>query len=135
MANKSFLTKRQVMVLRLRQSGLTQDEIARRIKTTRANVSLIEKRARENIDRSKETLKEWESIVSPVRIVVKKGTDVIKIPEMVFADADKTGIHVKANSLDIITRIKKEKGNIISNRTLDEDMEIDITDSGEVNIV
>jgi len=123
------------MVLRLRQSGLTQDEIARRIKTTRANVSLIEKRARENIDRSKETLKEWESIVSPVRIVVKKGTDVIKIPEMVFADADKTGIHVKANSLDIITRIKKEKGNIISNRTLDEDMEIDITDSGEVNIV
>jgi Tfx family DNA-binding protein len=123
------------MVLRLRQSGLTQDEIARRIKTTRANVSLIEKRARENIDRSKETLKEWESIVSPVRIVVKKGTDVIKIPEMVFEDADKTGIHVKANSLDIITRIKKEKGNIISNRTLDEDMEIDITDSGEVNIV
>jgi Tfx family DNA-binding protein len=53
------------MVLRLRQSGLTQEDIARRIKTTRANVSLIEKRARENIDRSRETLKEWESIVSP----------------------------------------------------------------------
>jgi Tfx family DNA-binding protein len=77
MSNKSFLTKRQVMVLRLRQSGLTQDEIARRIKTTRANVSLIEKRARENIDRSRETLKEWESIVSPVRVIIKKGTDVI----------------------------------------------------------
>jgi Tfx family DNA-binding protein len=44
MSIKSFLTKRQVMVLRLRQSGLTQEEIARRIKTTRANVSLIEKR-------------------------------------------------------------------------------------------
>lgn len=123
------------MVLRMRQSGLTQEEIARRIKTTRANVSLIEKRARENIARSSETLKEWESIVSPVRIVLKKGTDVIKIPETVFADADKAGIHVKANSLDIITRIKKEKGSVISNRTLDEDMEIDITDSGEVNIL
>jgi Tfx family DNA-binding protein len=135
MSNKSFLTKRQIMVLRLRQSGLTQEEIARRIKTTRANVSLIEKRARENIDRSRETLKEWESVVSPVRVVVKKGTDVIKIPEMVFGEADKQGIHVKSNSLDLITRIKKEKGNIISNRTLDEDMEIDITDSGEVNIL
>lgn len=135
MSNKSFLTQRQVMVLRLRQSGLTQEEIARRIKTTRANVSLIEKRARENINRSRETLKEWESIVSPVRVAIKKGTDVIKIPELVFAEADKQGIHVKSNSLDLITRIKKEKGNVISNRTLDEDMEIDITDSGEVNIL
>ncbi len=123
------------MVLRLRQSGLTQEDIARRIKTTRANVSLIEKRARENIDRSRETLKEWESIVSPVRVAVKKGTDVIKVPELVFAEADKQGIHVKSNSLDLITRIKKEKGSVISNRTLDEDMEIDITDSGEVNIL
>jgi Tfx family DNA-binding protein len=135
MSIKSFLTKRQVMVLRLRQSGLTQEEIARRIKTTRANVSLIEKRARENIDRSRETLKEWESIVSPVRVVIKKGTDVIKVPEMVFGEADKQGIHVKSNSLDLITRLKKEKGGVISNRTLDEDMEIDITDSGEVNIL
>lgn len=123
------------MVLRLRRSGLTQEEIARRIKTTRANVSLIEKRARENIDRSRKTLKEWESIVSPVRVAIKKGTDVIKIPELVFTEADKQGIHVKSNSLDLITRIKKEKDNIISNRTLDEDMEIDITDSGEVNIL
>jgi HTH-type transcriptional regulator, fmd operon transcriptional regulator len=123
------------MVLRLRQSGLTQDEIARRIKTTRANVSLIEKRARENIDRSRETLKEWESIVSPVRIVIKKGTDVIKIPEIVFSEADKAGIHVRSNSLDLITRIKKEKGTAIANRTLDEDMEIDVTDAGEVGIL
>ncbi|AFC99043.1 DNA-binding protein, Tfx family [Methanocella conradii HZ254] len=135
MAIKSFLTKRQVMVLRLRQAGMTQEEIARRIKTTRANVSLIEKRARENIDRSRETLKEWESIVSPVRVMIKKGTDVIKVPEVVFAEADRAGIHVKSNSLDLITRIKKEKGSIISNRTLTEDMEIDITDAGEVSIL
>ncbi len=135
MAIKSFLTKRQIMVLRLRQAGMTQEEIARRIKTTRANVSLIEKRARENIDRSRETLKEWESIISPVRVVIKKGTDVIKVPDIVFAEADKAGVHVKSNSLDLITRIKKEKGTIISNRTLTEDMEVDITDAGEVNIL
>lgn len=123
------------MVLRLRQAGLTQDDIARRIKTTRANVSLIEKRARENIDRSRETIKDWESIVSPVRITVRKGMDVMKIPEAVFAEADKSGIHVKSNSLDMITRIKKEKGSAISNRTLIEDIEVDVTDTGEVNIL
>jgi transcriptional regulator with XRE-family HTH domain len=66
MAYKSFLTKRQLAVLRLRQAGLTQEEIARRIKTTRANISLIEKRARENVERSKETIREWNSVISPV---------------------------------------------------------------------
>ncbi len=123
------------MVLRMRQAGLTQEDIARRIKTTRANVSLIEKRARENIDRSKETIKEWNSIISPVRLLIKAGTDVMKVPEEVFAEADKASIHVRINSLDLLTRIKKEKGNIISNRILTEDLEIDITDSGEVTLI
>ena len=123
------------MVLRLRQEGLTQDDIAKRIKTTRANVSLIEKRARENIDRSKETLKEWNSIISPVRLVIKSGTDVMKVPEQVFDEADKASIHVRVNSLDLLTRIKKEKGNIISNRSLTEDLEIDIAESGEVTLI
>jgi HTH-type transcriptional regulator, fmd operon transcriptional regulator len=123
------------MVLRMRQEGLTQDVIAKRIKTTRANVSLIEKRARENIDRSKETLKEWNSITSPVRLVIKAGTDVMKVPEQVFDEADKASIHVRVNSLDLLTRIKKEKGNIISNRSLTEDLEINIAESGEVTLI
>lgn len=135
MANKSFLTKRQILVLRMRQAGLTQEEIARRIKTTRANISLIEKRARENIDRSMETIKEWNSISSPVKITVKAGTDVMKIPDMVFAEADKASIHVKTDSLDLITRVKKEKGNAISNRIVTKDFEVDITDNGEVTIL
>lgn len=135
MANKSFLTKRQILVLRMRQAGLTQEEIARRIKTTRANISLIEKRARENIDRSMETIKEWNSIISPVKITVKAGTDVMKIPDMVFAEADKASIHVKTDSLDLITRVKKEKGNAISNRIVTKDFEVDITDNGEVTIL
>ena len=135
MAYKSFLTKRQLSVLRLRQAGLTQDEIARRIKTTRANISLIEKRARENVERSRETLKEWNSIISPVRITIKKGTDVMTIPELVFAEADRSGIHVRTDSIGLITLIKKEKGDSISNRVVTEEFEIDIALSGEVNIL
>ena len=135
MAYKSFLTKRQLAVLRLRQAGLTQEEIARRIKTTRANISLIEKRARENVERSRETLKEWNSIISPVRITIKKGTDVMTIPELVFAEADRSGIHVRTDSIGLITLIKKEKGDSIANRVVTVEFEIDIALSGEVNIL
>jgi len=135
MAYKSFLTKRQLSVLRLRQAGLTQDEIAKRIKTTRANISLIEKRARENVERSRETLKEWNSILSPVRVTVQKGTDVMTIPEFVFSEADRSGIHVRTDSIGLITLIKKEKSDAIINRVVTEEFEIDIALSGEVNIL
>ena len=135
MAYKSFLTKRQLAVLRLRQAGMTQEEIARRIKTTRANISLIEKRARENVERSKETIREWNSVISPVRITVKKGTDVMTIPELVFAEADKASIHVKCDSIGLITLIKKEKSNSITNRIVDEPFEIDIANSGDVAVL
>jgi hypothetical protein len=119
----------------MRQAGLTQDEIARKIKTTRANVSLIEKRARGNIERSMETVKEWNNIISPVRLLIKAGTDVMSIPELLFEEADKASIHVRINSLDLLTRIKKEKGNKISNRILTESLEIDITNTGEVTFI
>ena len=135
MAYKSFLTKRQLAVLRLRQAGLTQEEIARRIKTTRANISLIEKRARENVERSKETIREWNSVISPVRISVKKGTDVMTIPEIVFAEADKASIHVKCDSIGLITLVKKEKGSVITNRIVNEPFEIDIANSGDVAVL
>jgi HTH-type transcriptional regulator, fmd operon transcriptional regulator len=135
MAYKSFLTKRQLAVLRLRQAGLTQEEIARRIKTTRANISLIEKRARENVERSRETIREWNSVISPVRITIKKGTDVMTIPHLVFAEADKVSIHVKSDSIGLITLIKKEKSGAINNRIVNEPFEIDIANSGEVAIL
>ena len=135
MAYKSFLTKRQLNVLRLRKAGFTQDEIARKINTTRANVSLIEKRARENIERSRETLKEWDSVNSPVRISVKKGTDVMAVPELVFAEADRWAIHVQTDSIGLITLIKRQKPDAIAKREVVEDFEIDITRSGEVNLL
>jgi HTH-type transcriptional regulator, fmd operon transcriptional regulator len=135
MAYKSFLTKRQLSVLRLRQAGLTQEEIARRIKTTRANISLIEKRARENVERSKETIREWNSVVSPVRVNVPRGTDVMNVPDIVFAEADKASIHVKCDSIGLITLIKKEKGSAISNRIVVEPFEVDIANSGDVAVL
>lgn len=135
MAYKSFLTKRQLTVLRLRQAGLTQEEIARRVKTTRANISLIEKRARENIERSRETIKEWSSVISPVRITIRKGTDVMKIPDIVFDEADRASIHVRCDSIGLITLIKREKGSTITNRIVNEEFEVDIANSGEVTLL
>ena len=51
-----LLTERQMEVLRYRKQGLTQQQIADIISTSKANVCTIEKSAMENIRRAKETL-------------------------------------------------------------------------------
>jgi len=51
-----LLTDRQREVLRYRKQGMTQQQIADIIKTSKANVCTIEKSAMENIRRAKETL-------------------------------------------------------------------------------
>jgi Tfx family DNA-binding protein len=52
-----LLTDEQLNILGYRFDGLKQEEIARRLGTTRQNVSLIERRARGNIMKAEATLK------------------------------------------------------------------------------
>lgn len=53
---QGLLTGRQREVLRYRKQGLTQQQIADIICTSKANVCTIEKAAYENIEKAKETL-------------------------------------------------------------------------------
>ena len=131
---KSFLTEQQIEVLRLRELGLTQKEISERLGTSRENVSIIEKRGRTNIERSVETLKEWELIKSPLAVMIEKGTDVLYIPKLIFDEADKKGIKVKSNLVEIIAMIEVEKKELINNRVLRSDLEILVTNSGDIKI-
>lgn len=131
---KPFLTKQQIEVLKLRERGITQKDISERLGTSRENISIIEKRGRTNIERSIETLKEWDRIKSPIVIKIDEGTDVLYIPKHVFDEADKKGIKVKSNFVDIITLLEVEKKDIINNRVLNRDIEIFITNEGGVKI-
>lgn len=132
MSDKSFLTAQQIRVLKLREKGLTQKEVAHRLGTTRANVSTIEKRAHVNIERARETLEEWEELLAPVQINIPEGTDVLEIPKKVFRQADENGIKIQADTLELITQIEKQKKDKIKNRMLIEGLQIYISVTGEI---
>ena len=55
----SFLTPRQIKVLQMRLAGLSQQEVADCLGTTRSNISILEKRAHQNIARARRTLEQW----------------------------------------------------------------------------
>lgn len=110
---KSFLTDRQIEVLKLRKQGLTQEEVARRLKTTRENVSLLEKRAYENIRRAKATIDFLDELKLSVQVMVPPGTLLRDVHRVVLAKADEVNIHMKVDCVDIVEKVKnKARGKI-----------------------
>ncbi|WP_209475591.1 Tfx family DNA-binding protein [Thermococcus stetteri] len=99
---KSFLTEQQIRVLQLRARGLKQSEIAEILGTSRANVSILERRALEKVEKARNTLLLWEQINSKISVDVKKGEDIFQVPEKLFRKADELGVKVPYSTAEII---------------------------------
>ncbi|ASJ02397.1 transcriptional regulator [Thermococcus profundus] len=99
---KSFLTDQQVRILRLRAKGLRQSEIAELLGTSRANISILEKRALEKVEKARNTLLIWEQINARLSVEVREGEDIFDVPERLFKKADELGIKVPYSTAEII---------------------------------
>ncbi|MDD1742883.1 MAG: Tfx family DNA-binding protein [Methanotrichaceae archaeon] len=130
----SFLTDRQVKVLELRLKGCSQQDIADILGTCRSNISILEKRAHRNISRAKRTLHQWMMIQSPIFLKLSRGTDVFDISDTIFAAADEKGIHLPITSLDIIVQLKSKAPNIFGKRYIKKDVQIYISEVGDLMI-
>lgn len=128
----SFLTERQIRVLQMRLSGLSQQEVADRLGTTRSNISILEKRAHQNIDRAGRTLQQWMMLRAPVSFHARAGTDVFELPKGIFAEADRKGIHLPITSLDIVVQLRHKAPLLFKKRALERDALIFVTEEGEV---
>ncbi|NJE05365.1 Tfx family DNA-binding protein [Thermococcus sp. M36] len=102
MPPKSFLTEQQIRILRLRAKGLKQSEIAELLGTSRANISILERRALDKIEKARNTLLIWEQINSKISVEVKKGEDIFTVPERLFRKADEIKIKVPYSTAEII---------------------------------
>ncbi len=131
-ASPSLLTNRQVSVLKLRRKGLSQQEVAELLGTTRSNVSILEKRALQNVSRARTTLKEWTMIQAPVSLTVPAGTDVFDVPALIFREADKSKIKLDMNSVDIVVQIRRKAPEALKTRVILRDLEVAVTEDGLV---
>ncbi len=130
----TFLTEAQARVLELRVKGLTQAEIARKLKTSRANVCILERRARDNIARAERTLKLAAKLRAPVVIEVKSGEDILEVPKRLFKAADAAKIRVKLGTPDIIAKIREGAGDKLHGRSATQSFDVVLTSEGELLI-
>ena len=132
---KSFLTDRQMQILRLRAQGFSQQELAKMIGTTRANISKLERRAHQNIKAARKTIHDWMKIQAPIITQIPAGTDVLRVPDMIFKEADLMGIHLPANSIDLIVRLKAKAPFLFMRQNLPKDVVIFITREGQILLI
>lgn len=130
----SFLTERQIRVLQMRQKGMSQQQIADLMGTTRSNVSILERRAHQNIARAERTLLQWTMLRAPISIKAKAGTDVFDLPRTIFAAADELGIRLPVTSLDIVVQLKRRAPRLFKRRALEREVLISVTEEGEVMV-
>ncbi len=134
MPKDTFLTEAQARVLELRAKGLTQAEIARKLQTSRANVCILERRARENIARAERTLKLAAKLRAPVVLEVKQGNDILEVPNRLFKAADAAKIRVKLSTPDIIAKIREGARDKLHGRSATQSFDVVLTSEGELLI-
>jgi len=128
----SFLTERQLKVLQMRLSGLSQQDVADSFGTTRSNISILEKRAHQNIARAERTLQQWMTLRAPISLQARAGTDVFELPKMIFAAADEKQMRLPITSLDIVVQLRRKAPRLFKKRALERDARIFVTEEGEV---
>jgi HTH-type transcriptional regulator, fmd operon transcriptional regulator len=131
-ASYSFLTQRQLKVLQMRLAGRSQQEVADSLGTTRSNISILEKRAHQNIARAERTLQQWMMLRAPISLQAQAGTDVFELPKMIFAAADEKEMRLPITSLDIVVQLRRRAPLLFKKRALEKDAMIFVTEEGEV---
>lgn len=132
--DESFLTETQERVLELREEGLSQTEIAEKLGTSCSNICSIEKRARRNIERARNTLNEVRIIQAPLTMKVAPGDDILDSIKSLFSKADEADLHVSLDTPELISKIEQESRDKLRGRKVVERIEISLTSDGDVII-
>ncbi len=128
----TLLTERQKEVLRLRKQGLTQQAIADRLGTSKANVCTIEKSANENIRRAKEALEFLYTLDATELCTIPGGTDLMNVPEIIYKAAAPTNIKIIYDTLGLINRISSYIPEKFKGRQVKEDICVYLNTEGDL---
>lgn len=133
-ADANVLTRRQAEVLALRERDLRQADIASRLGTSRANVASIEKSARENVTKARETVAFAEALTAPVRVEIPSGTDLYDVPDRVFAVCDDAGVKVDHSAPDLMKVVSDAADDRVMGREVRQRLVVTVTHDGAVQV-
>ncbi|MFA9418268.1 Tfx family DNA-binding protein [Natrinema sp. HArc-T2] len=131
---ETILTDRQVEVLRLRENGQTQQEVADTLGTTASNVSAVERAAEQNIEKARRTLELARTLRAPVQFTVPAGTSFDDLVTQVYARGDEAGIKIAYCRPELYTHLYGILEAVTDANQLNETITLGLTEDGEVKV-
>jgi len=130
----TVLTQKQWQVVRLRSAGLTQTQVAKRLHSTRENVTIIEHRAHQNLKAAKATLEAIEGLSSNRELVIPSGVSVFEATSMILRRADVLRIKVRMNADSILASLRAKRSGRIRGHHLIATIRVRIEPDGSVKL-
>ena len=122
----SFLTERQREIMRLRKQNLKKSEIARILNITRQDVTILEKRAKMNIEKAFNTIQiAYEDGLS-VRHVIVKNTQILDAVKEILDAGDRNNIKIRSSIPEIFSLMRACHGSKIKNGVIQDGTEVSI---------
>lgn len=92
-----FLTELQLKVIKLRARGMSLREVASILGTSHQNVSVAERRARDNVRAAEDTILAYRAATAAVKVTVPEGTRLVDVPRIVMEECDRAGVRLRAD--------------------------------------
>lgn len=127
-----LLTEIQLNVLRLRMTGLTQEEVANRLGTTRQNISLVERRSRKNVEKAEETITAYRKLRTVVSVTLLPMTHMVDVPRKLIDAADSVGVRISGDFSRVYRDLRQNAGGSISGSRIVKSIRVDILKDGNV---
>jgi len=130
--NIGVLTQKQFKILTLRAKGLTQREVARQLKTTRANVSMIEFRARHKLENAKRTISVYNSMQEGFHVTIPKGAELANVPDIIKKNCLKRHMELRSKPASIIRLVTTIWPDYVSDGRLKRGLTVNVDGNGNL---
>jgi Tfx family DNA-binding protein len=131
---QGLLTEEQLKVLGCRLDGQKQEEIAGRLGTTRQNVSLIERRARGNLEKAEATLKAYRRLRTAATVELKSNTHLVDVPRMLIDVADEAGVKITIDFALVYKELRDEARDSIQGTRIVKPVLLHILKGGKIDV-
>ena len=129
-----LLTGEQLKVLGYRLDGFKQEEIALRLGTTRQNVSLIERRARSNLEKAEATMKAYKRLRTAATVKLESNTHLVDVPRILVDAADEAGVKITIDFYLVYKELRDEARDSIKGTRVVKPILLHILRDGKIDV-
>ena len=129
---RTLFTERQLEINRLVREGLSNSEIASRLGITVQDVSITEKRFRENLEKAVNTINLAKESFMVSTISIEAGTHILDASKMIMNYADRKGIKLKDNTLSLVSGLRGYLGPDLKNGKMKRSVEVLVLQDGGI---